>query len=61
MIYSGDSLPLLANAIEQYTLMQNGTNPVSKGGLIVAYKFVAGQPPVAIVQLFYNVSSSTVC
>lgn len=55
MNFTGSALPLLANAIEKFTLMQNSTEAVKKGGIVMAYVVQGPNPPIAIVQLFYNV------
>lgn len=55
MNFTGSALPLLAQAIEKFTLMQNSTEAVKKGGIIMAYVVEGPNPPIAIVQLFYNV------
>lgn len=55
-MYSGNSLSLLPAAMENYNKMQLGSSPITKGGIVLAYKVAPGSAPAAILQVFYNVS-----
>lgn len=55
-MYSGSSLSLLPAAMEKYNKMQLGSSPITKGGIVLAYKVAPGSAPAAILQVFYNVS-----
>lgn len=54
-LYTGKALDQLPAAIQAYEEMQKGDEPVPKGNVVVAYKFIPEKEPVAIVQVFYNV------
>lgn len=56
MMYAGDSLALLPDAIERFTRMQNSSDAVTEAGMTMAYRVAPGESPVAVVHVFYNVS-----